>query len=84
MKLMSARHAAGAAAALLVTSAVLAGGAGARPAAIGAQPVVTGLANIVSETPVYTHGSAVLSVQAAPDGTLYFSTPGGIFRLVLT
>jgi hypothetical protein len=39
---------------------------------------------IVSETSVYTHGSAVISIQAAPDGTLYFSTPGAIFKLVLT
>ena len=39
---------------------------------------------IVSETPVYTHPSAVLSIQAAPDGTLYFSAPGGIYKLVLT
>jgi len=37
---------------------------------------------VASETVVYTHPSPILSVQAAPGGTLYFSDPGGIYKLI--
>jgi hypothetical protein len=32
---------------------------------------------------VYTHGEPVLSVEAGPDGRLYFSDSHAIYRLVL-
>ena len=42
-------------------------------------PSRTGIASI---TPVYTHPSFVLSVERGPDGTLYVSDGGAIFKLV--
>jgi glucose/arabinose dehydrogenase len=38
--------------------------------------------SIVSESTVYSHGSGILSVESAPDGTIYFSDAQGIFKLV--
>jgi hypothetical protein len=37
---------------------------------------------IVSVGSVYTHPSFPLSVQTGPDGTLYFSDSGGIWKIV--
>jgi glucose/arabinose dehydrogenase len=37
---------------------------------------------IVSVTVVYTHSSFPLSMQTGPDGTLYFSDSGGIWKIV--
>ena len=39
----------------------------------------TGIASI---TPVYTHGSGVLSVERGPTGALYFSDSGAIYKLI--
>ena len=35
-----------------------------------------------SESEVYSHGSPVLSMEVGPDGTVYFSDPTDIFKLV--
>ena len=37
---------------------------------------------IASEEVVYTHGGAIIGLEQAPDGTLYFSTGDGIWRLI--
>lgn len=37
---------------------------------------------ITSITPVYTHGSGVLSVERGPTGSLYFSDGGAIYKLI--
>ena len=37
---------------------------------------------VASEVVAYTHPSSVLSVERGPDGSLYFSDPSGIYRLV--
>jgi glucose/arabinose dehydrogenase len=38
---------------------------------------------VTSQLVVYKHGSAILSMEAAPAGRLFFSDGSGIFRLVL-
>ena len=38
---------------------------------------------VAGQSVVYHHGSGILSVQAAPNGRLFFSDGSGIFRLVL-
>lgn len=38
---------------------------------------------VSSQAVVFTHSTAVLSVEAAPDGTIYFSDPTGIYELVM-
>ena len=38
---------------------------------------------VSSQAVVHTHSSAVLSVEAAPDGTIYFSDPTAIYELVM-
>jgi len=38
---------------------------------------------VVRQAVVYVHGEGVLSMEAAPDGRLYFSDSGAIYRLVL-
>jgi glucose/arabinose dehydrogenase len=37
---------------------------------------------VASETVAYTHPSSILSLERGPDGSLYFSDPSGIYRLV--
>jgi glucose/arabinose dehydrogenase len=39
---------------------------------------------IVSITTVYSHSAGVVSMEVGPDHALYFSDPGGIYKLVLT
>jgi hypothetical protein len=36
---------------------------------------------VVSETPAYTHSAGILSVERAPNGSIYFSDASGIHRL---
>jgi glucose/arabinose dehydrogenase len=36
---------------------------------------------VVSSTVIYTHGAGILDLEAGPGG-IYFSSPGGIYRLV--
>jgi glucose/arabinose dehydrogenase len=38
--------------------------------------------NVVSDEPVFTFNETVLSVETGPDGTIYFSTYGAIYKLV--
>lgn len=38
---------------------------------------------VASQAVVYTHPRKVLSLEAGPDGTLYFSDRGGIYKLAL-
>ncbi len=38
---------------------------------------------VASQAVVYNHGDAILSMQAGPDGTIYFSDTSGIWRLTL-
>jgi aldose sugar dehydrogenase len=37
---------------------------------------------VLSEAVVYTHPAGVLSIETGTDGSLYFSEPGGIYKLV--
>lgn len=37
--------------------------------------------SVTSESTIYTHPVGVLSLEAAPDGTIYFSDPSGVYRL---
>jgi glucose/arabinose dehydrogenase len=39
---------------------------------------------VISEDVAYDHGAGVLSIEVAPDGTLYFSDSSAIYKLVLT
>jgi glucose/arabinose dehydrogenase len=39
---------------------------------------------VATQAVVYHHGGGILSVQASPDGHLYFSDGSGIYRLVLS
>ncbi len=38
--------------------------------------------DIASDTIAYRHGAPIISMEAGPDGTVYFSTHTGIFKLV--
>jgi aldose sugar dehydrogenase len=37
---------------------------------------------VASQTVVYTHSAGVLSIETGTDGSLYFSEPGGIYKLL--
>ena len=62
-----------------VNDTLLAGAVGTNE--IRALVLDAGRDDVVSDSVIYTHGADVLSLETAPDGTVYLADPTGIWRL---